>query len=78
MESLSTDPQFTHAVQVPDGFPGYALPVPRPTNGELYVRLRDDPAAINRAALEVPAVTPPPATDPKAPPAAADPAPPNS
>jgi hypothetical protein len=78
VESLSTDPQFTHAVQVPDGFPGYALPVPRPTNGELYVRLRDDPAAINRAALEVPAVTPPPATDPKAPPAAADPAPPNS
>ena len=31
-------------MQVPDGFPGFSLPVPRPTKGLLYVKLRDDPA----------------------------------
>jgi hypothetical protein len=51
VDSVSSDPQFDHPVQVPDGFPGYALPVPHPTNGQLYVKLRDDPSVINPAAL---------------------------
>jgi hypothetical protein len=53
LDSISSDPQFTHPVQVPDGFPGYALPVPRPANGQLYVKLRDDPSVANPVAMTV-------------------------
>jgi hypothetical protein len=51
VESVSNNPQFDHAVQVPDGFPGNALPVPRPTDGQLYVKLRDDPSVVNATSL---------------------------
>ncbi len=51
VDSVSVDPRFEHPVQVPDGFPGYALPVPHPTNGQLYVKLRDDPSVINSVSL---------------------------
>jgi hypothetical protein len=51
VQAMSNDPQFAHAVQVPDGFPGYSLPVPHPTDGQLYVKLRDDPSVINLAAV---------------------------
>jgi hypothetical protein len=53
VDSLSEDPQFTHSVQVPEGFPGYSLPVPHPSDGSLYVKLRDDPSVVSRAVLEV-------------------------
>jgi hypothetical protein len=53
VDSVSSTPQFDHPVQVPDGFPGYALPVPRPTEGQLYVKLRDDPSVINATTLIV-------------------------
>ena len=51
LDSVASDAQFNHAVHVPDGFPGYALPVPHPIDGQLYVKLRDDPSTVNRAAL---------------------------
>jgi hypothetical protein len=51
LDSVASDPQFDHAIHVPDGFPGYALPVPHPSDGQLYVKLRDDPSTVNRAAL---------------------------
>src|SRR5262249_39373442 len=51
VDSVSSEPDFAHAVQVPDGFPGYSLPVPHPSNGLLYVKLRDDPTVISRATL---------------------------
>ncbi len=51
LDSVASSPQFDHPIQVPDGFPGTALPVPHPTTGPLYVKLRDDPSAINTAAL---------------------------
>ncbi len=51
IDSIGTDPALRHAVQVPDGFPGYALPVPHPKDGELYVKLRDDPSVINIASI---------------------------
>jgi hypothetical protein len=51
VDSVSSEADFTHAVQVPDGFPGYSLPVPHPNNGLLYVKLRDDPTVISRATL---------------------------
>jgi hypothetical protein len=51
IDSVSADPQFHSPVQVPDGFPGNSLPVPHPASGELFVRLRDDPAIVNAATL---------------------------
>jgi hypothetical protein len=51
VDAVSSDAQFGHPVEVPDGFPGYTLPVPRPTAGQLYVRLRDDPSVVNQAVL---------------------------
>ncbi|HZO23392.1 MAG TPA: hypothetical protein VFB37_12890 [Steroidobacteraceae bacterium] len=60
VDSVSSDPQFAHPVQVPDGFPGYALPVPHPTNGLLYVKLRDDPSVISRAVLSAQVLPPTP------------------
>jgi len=51
IDSVSKDPLFTHPVQVPDGFPGSALPVPNPADGPLYVKLRDDPSVINPTTL---------------------------
>ncbi|HEY0342551.1 MAG TPA: hypothetical protein VGC34_17255, partial [Steroidobacteraceae bacterium] len=51
VESISNDPKFAHPVQVPDGFPGYTMPVPHPMDGNLYVKLRDDPSVVNSTAL---------------------------
>ena len=51
--AVSSDAQFAHSVQVPDGFPGYSIPVPHPADGILYVKLRDDPSVASRAALRV-------------------------
>ena len=51
IDSVSADRQFRTPVEVPDGFPGTTLPVPHPASGELYVRLRDDPAIVNAATL---------------------------
>lgn len=53
VESVSSDPHFHHATTVPDGFPGNALPVPHPSDGPLYLKLRDDPKIVNRASLRV-------------------------
>jgi hypothetical protein len=47
VDSVSNDPQFTHPIQVPEGFPGYFLLVPRPSDGQLYVKLHDDPSIVN-------------------------------
>lgn len=60
VDAVATDSGFHHAVQVPDGFPGYALPVPHPSDGRLYVRLRDDPSVINLAALDIEQLPPSP------------------
>jgi len=67
LDSVSADPQFRNAVQVPDGFPGSTLPVPHPQSGELYVRLRDDPAIVNAANLGTQILPPPPVATPAAP-----------
>ena len=47
VDSVANDPQFTHPIQVPLGFPGYYLSIPRPANGRLYVKLHDDPSVVN-------------------------------
>src|SRR5882757_7517448 len=53
IESVAGDPEFTHPVAVPDGFLGAALPVPHPTAGPLYIKLRDNPQIINPTLLTV-------------------------
>jgi hypothetical protein len=47
IDSISSDPQFTHSVSVPDGYTNPTLAVPRPSSGELYLHLRDDPTIAN-------------------------------
>jgi hypothetical protein len=60
VDSISTDPDFGHPVQVPDGFPGYALPVPHPKDGQLFVKLRDDPGIVNLASVDTRELPPTP------------------
>lgn len=67
VDSVASDPEFKEPVAVPVGFPGRALPVPRPSKSGLYLKLRDDPSVINVAALV--------AEEPPAPPAQATSAP---
>ncbi|MEP7243122.1 MAG: hypothetical protein ABI885_05490, partial [Gammaproteobacteria bacterium] len=74
VDSVSGDREFKESVQVPEGFPGRALPVPHPGKGGLYLKLRDDPSVINSATLLAEKLpSPPPANDeaPAAPPPAA-------
>jgi hypothetical protein len=61
VDSVSNNPQFDHPTQVPEGFPGYALTVPHPTGGQLYVKLHDDPSVVNQVVFPV-ANTPLPAS----------------
>lgn len=51
--TIAADLQLHTAVQVPDGFPG----------GNLFIRLRDDPAPVNAASLAA-QILPAPATAP--------------
>ncbi|MBM0106969.1 hypothetical protein JM946_19710 [Steroidobacter sp. S1-65] len=51
VKSVASDKEFKQAVDVPAGFPGRALPVPRPGDDGLYIKLRDDPSIVNVAAL---------------------------
>jgi hypothetical protein len=57
LNAVSNDPQFQQSTPVPDGFAGSELSVPHPSGQELYVKLRDDPSAVNR--LELPVVPQP-------------------
>ncbi len=47
IDSVASDAAFTHSVQVPEGFSGSIINVPRPTAKMLYVKLRDDPEVVN-------------------------------
>ncbi|SER06840.1 hypothetical protein SAMN04488038_11532 [Solimonas aquatica] len=70
IDSLSGQADFSQAVTVSDGFPGSSLPVPHPSEGRLYLRLRDDPSVINAVTLEAQTL---PAPDAAADPAAGKP-----
>jgi hypothetical protein len=60
IDSVTNDPQFDRPVKVPAGFPGYALPVPHPISGRLYLTLRDNPSVINSVDLEIRELPPSP------------------
>ncbi len=53
LDSVSSDPQFQQSTPVPDGFAGSELNVPHPNGPDLYVKLRDDPSAVNKLELPV-------------------------
>jgi hypothetical protein len=53
LDALANNAAFENAVQVPAGFPGSTLTVPHPMDGKLFVKLRDDPSAINPLIISV-------------------------
>ena len=63
LDSVCLDAQCATPVTVPGGFPDFALTVPRPSTGRLYLRVRDDPGPVS--SVQVPA--PPPAAAAPAP-----------
>jgi hypothetical protein len=56
-QQISTDPDFSDPVPVPDGYTGTTLTVPHPAATTIFFKLRDDPSSIDSALLPVP---PPP------------------
>jgi hypothetical protein len=50
-ESVASSPDFDNAVNVPADFTGTQLTVPHPSNGLLYLKLRDDPETVQTLAL---------------------------
>jgi len=56
--SVASTPDFDNAVNVPADFTGTQLTVPHPTNGVLYLKLRDDPETVQTLALSVMPITP--------------------
>ena len=53
LTSVGADAGFARSVEVPDGFVGSSLDVPRPTGPTTYMKLRDDPGATATANLPV-------------------------
>ncbi len=53
IDSVASDPEFTHNVSVPIGFADSSLNVPRPNGTLLYIKLRDDPNTVNTVTLPV-------------------------
>ena len=54
IESVAVTRSGEGAVHLEEGFPGDAVPIPRPTDGHLYLRLRDDPE--HQATITLPTV----------------------
>ncbi len=53
LNAVAADAAFTDAVMVPEGYVEDAIEMPRPANGSFFVRLRDDPTAVDVATLPV-------------------------
>jgi hypothetical protein len=53
VDSVATDANFTNPTDVPEGFIGTTLSLPRPGKSGFYLRLRDDPAAANVVTIPV-------------------------
>jgi hypothetical protein len=70
VDAIANDAHFDHSTQIPQGFPGYTLSVPHPINGQLYVKLHDDPSVVNSVAFPQEALPPLPTAAPAAVPSA--------
>lgn len=55
--AVSSTPQFDDATAVPPEFTGTEIVVPHPVNGQLYLKLRDDPATVQTLAIPVTTIT---------------------
>jgi hypothetical protein len=53
IDAVSSDPDFTNPVTVPDGFVQAALSIPQPKGKTLYLKLRDDPATVVTAEVPI-------------------------
>jgi hypothetical protein len=51
IDAISTDDSFTNPTRIPEGFVGSSLAVPPPTGAVYYLRLRDDPTAVDTVTL---------------------------
>ena len=51
--SISATPDFENSIDVGPEFTGTQLSVPHPVNGQLYLKLRDDPATVQTLTLPV-------------------------
>ena len=50
IDSIASDPEFSNSISVPEGFADLTIVVPHPDASKtLYVKLRDDPSAVNTA-----------------------------
>jgi hypothetical protein len=56
--SIGGTQQLDGATQIPPEFTGTELIVPHPANGQLYLKLRDDPATVQTLTLPVTYITP--------------------
>jgi hypothetical protein len=66
ISALSDSPDFANPVTVPPGFPGNTLQTPRPKDGRLYIKLNDDPTAVNVLTAPSPPAQPDKAASPPA------------
>jgi hypothetical protein len=56
LDSVSLDAGFAAPTAIPDGFTGRSLAIPRPADGRVYVKLRDDPGVVSVAVMDQPAM----------------------
>lgn len=76
VDSIATDASFTNPTDVPEGFIGTTLSLPRPNKTGFYLKLRDDPSAANMVTIPLSIQRAPSQRAQKtAPPAAAKPEP---
>jgi hypothetical protein len=54
IDAVSTDPDFSNSVTVPDGFAEETLVIPPMKGKTLYLKLRDDPTTIDTAVVPTP------------------------
>ncbi|GGG74301.1 hypothetical protein [Edaphobacter dinghuensis] len=59
VDSIATDAGFTNPTDVPEGFIGTTLSLPRPSKSGFYLKLRDDPTAANIVTIPVSIQRPP-------------------
>ena len=55
LQAVSINPDFSDAISVPDGYTGTTLTIPHPTAATIFFKLRDNPASIDSAVLQMPA-----------------------
>ena len=55
LQAISSAPDFSASIPVPDGYTGTTLTAPHLTAATIFFKLRDDPASIDSAVLTIPA-----------------------